>query len=401
MAIMSTCTVASGASSSGWATVVLAGRGGLMNSRRTSWYGSTCARAVTNWFSQTPCVTLVPASLRAASIVAKIDRASRIPLASPARGSAGLPRTSGASPPPTGPPIVPDTKTQGPAFTAFGIRSGGGGETGNQMLFLAMASPWTRGLRRGVGLEIAREETLGDEAERSIGRVAQRAEDGEDDEHAIRLHEQTRLLQQETEPGVRGEDLGRDDAETRRPERDAHAGDDRGHGRREHDEGEDLGLRRAQALGRPHARPRRRHHAVDRVDEDDEEGAPEDQEVLRRLADAEPDHRDGDHGGGREEAEELDHGVQEVVQRADAPHEDAHDDAERAAEREPDRDAREAGGHVTRDLGRREHRHRGAQHLGGGRDEVAAHHVRGDELPHGDETSEREDEHGERAHALH
>src|SRR3989442_14139628 len=98
-----------------------------MKSRRTSWYGSTCSREVTNWFSQTPCVTLVPASFSAASIVAKIDLASRMPLASPASGSAGLPRTSGASPPPTGPPIVPETNTHGPAFTAFGMRSGGGG----------------------------------------------------------------------------------------------------------------------------------------------------------------------------------------------------------------------------------------------------------------------------------
>src|SRR2546422_1910194 len=49
---MSTCTVASLASSAGWATVVLAGRGGLMKSRRISWYGSTCWRAVTNWFNQ-------------------------------------------------------------------------------------------------------------------------------------------------------------------------------------------------------------------------------------------------------------------------------------------------------------------------------------------------------------
>src|SRR5262245_29583328 len=101
-----------------------------------------------------------------------------MPLASPASGSPGWPRTSGARPPPTGPPIVPETNTHDPAFTALGIRSGVVVvEPGSQMLFLAIVFLLAvRGLAgrrraacdisaRALGLEVARERAGGDEAE--------------------------------------------------------------------------------------------------------------------------------------------------------------------------------------------------------------------------------------------
>src|SRR5688500_4682517 len=83
---------------------------------------------------------LVPATCRLVSMVVRRYRDSRMPLASPASGSSGRPRTSSASAPPTGPPMVPETKTQGPALTALGMRSGAAGP-GSQMLFLGMGSP--------------------------------------------------------------------------------------------------------------------------------------------------------------------------------------------------------------------------------------------------------------------
>src|SRR5713101_5203169 len=149
-----------------------------------------------------------------------------MPLASPASGRFGLPRTSGARPPPTGPPIVPEANTQGPAFTAFGMRSGVADKVGSQMLFFDMISPWIRGggvegAERGsvsgsaMDLEVARQGPRGHEAEGPVRQVAEDAEDGKDHEDPVGLHEQARLLQEKAEPGVSGQDLGRDDRQVR------------------------------------------------------------------------------------------------------------------------------------------------------------------------------------------
>src|SRR2546428_12178924 len=128
-----------------------------------------------------------------------------MPLASPARGKLGLPRTSGARPPPTGPPIVPEANTQGPALTALGMRNGVADEAGSQMLFFGMISP----SGGAMGLEVARQGPSRHEAEGPVRQVAEDAEDGEDHEDPVGLHEQTRLLQEKAEPGVGGQDLGR------------------------------------------------------------------------------------------------------------------------------------------------------------------------------------------------
>src|SRR5262249_60379580 len=119
--------------------------------------------------------------------------------------------------------------------------------------------PWLlldAALRGGVGLEVTREETRSHDTKRPVGCVTEHAEDGEDHEHAVGLHEQTRLLQQVTEAGVRGQDLGGNSAEVRKPPRQTPARVDGGDGPRNHHAGEDLELRRGQTLPRPPTRPR-------------------------------------------------------------------------------------------------------------------------------------------------
>ena len=59
-----------------------------------------------------------------------------------------------------------------------------------------------------MGLEVARQGPRGDEEEGPVRQVAQDTEDGEDHEDPVGLHEQARLLQEKTEPGVGGQNLG-------------------------------------------------------------------------------------------------------------------------------------------------------------------------------------------------
>src|SRR6266852_3749846 len=101
-----------------------------------------------------------------------------MPFASPARGSAGFPRTSGANPPPTGPPIVPETNTHGPALTALGIFNGVPVDAGNQIVFFMRFSSARASCR--VRFEVARQRARGHDAKHAIGRVSQQPEDGED-----------------------------------------------------------------------------------------------------------------------------------------------------------------------------------------------------------------------------
>src|SRR5712692_437123 len=105
--------------------------------------------------------------------------------------------------------------------------------------------------------------------------------------------------------------------------------------------------RAAECLGGALAHDRRPPDPGDGIDEHDEERAPEDQEILRHLADAEPDDRDRDHRGRGKIAQQLDDRIEQIVQEAQATEQHAeHDGGER-----PGREAHQHAHHADRDVG--------------------------------------------------
>src|SRR6185503_6842823 len=129
---------------------------------------------------------------------------------------------------------------------------------------------------------------------------------------------------------------------------------------------------------------RRAHHARGGVDQHDEERAPEDQKVLRQLADAEPDHRDRDHRGGREVAQQLDDGIEQLVDQLDPSQQDAERDSRDAPGGEADRDARQADGDMLEDLAVLHHRHHGLEHHQRRRNQERVEQHGGKQLPRGE-----------------
>src|SRR5262249_12833434 len=121
----------------------------------------------------------------------------------------------------------------------------------------------------------------------------------------------------------------------------------------------------------------------------DEKRTPKDQEILRHLADAEPNHRNGNHGGGREVAKQLHDRIEQVVQHADAPEENAENHAKQRADDEADEDTRHADRHVGEDLAAHHHRNGGANDLERRRDEERVENEGRQQLPNQEGERER------------
>src|SRR5436190_4351750 len=246
---------------------------------------------------------------------------------------------------------------------------------------------------------VARQHTVDGDAEQPVDDEADDADGKQGDEDAVRLQQYRGLQQQEVDAGGRRQDLRGDDAHEGRRHGDAHAGDNVRRRGGNHHHKEDLQRRRTQALRGALADDRRAHHAGGGVDEHDEKRTPEDQEVLGELADAEPDHRDRDHGGRREKAQQLDDRVEQLVHHLDAAEQHAEHDRRRAADGEADPDARETDRDVAEDLARLHHRRRGLQHHERRRDEERVEHRRGEELPQRERDHQRPGEKRRSSHA--
>ena len=83
---------------------------------------------------------------------------------------------------------------------------------------------------------------------------------------------------------------------------------------------EDLRARGAQRLRGADLVRRDGRDTGRRVQDHDEDRRVDDEEDLRRLADPEPDHGHRDHGDGRDEAQELRVGLQELAHRPERAH---------------------------------------------------------------------------------
>ena len=164
-------------------------------------------------------------------------------------------------------------------------------------------------------------------------------------------------------PEIGGENFSRDDAHERGGHRHAHSSHDVRNSGRDDDEHENLELTGPQALRCTLAGDRRSPHARGRIDDDDEKSAPENQKVFRKLADPEPDDRDGYHRRGRQIAQQLEDRIEQIVQDAETAEQHTGDDSGKRSGHESDHDSGHADRHVVEDLAAHQHRDCGADDL--------------------------------------
>ncbi len=143
-----------------------------------------------------------------------------------------------------------------------------------------------------------------------------------------------------------------------------HAGQDVAHGGRQGHPEEQLAWAGTETERGADLVARDRAHAGDRVDRDREGGGVDDQRDLADLADAEPHHEDRDPGDRRDEAQEIDVGVEQRVDYRRGAHQQTQHGAGGAADQKADRDARHAGGGIARQAAVRKQLHEGAEGRG-------------------------------------
>src|SRR5664279_2283426 len=171
-----------------------------------------------------------------------------------------------------------------------------------------------------------------DLANEEVEREADEADRDHADDDDVGAQQGARVVDQKAEAGVGADELGRDQRHPADPEADADAGDDLRQGGEHNDAAQHRAFAAAQAARRAHEIRLDTPDAGDGVEQDRKEDAEKDDELVLRVADAEPEDRKRNPGERRDRPQHLDQGVELVVDELPP----AHRDAERHGDERPE-----------------------------------------------------------------
>src|SRR5437868_2646557 len=199
------------------------------------------------------------------------------------------------------------------------------------LLLVGLDETGLGGRRRPPG-----EEPLLELGDQPLGGEGDAGDDQHRREHAVRVESVLRRRDHESETALRAEDLADDRADDRESERDVETGDDPRQRRRDDDVADDLQARRAE-----HARVGDEvaidlAHALERVEEDDEEHEHRRERDLRRRSEPEPNEEDRTEHDARKRVDDLDVRAEDIREEPHLTEEDAEHDSAGDAVDEPE-----------------------------------------------------------------